>query len=402
MKQSLPSVIIMLVLATSGILSIVLSNCRTAEVRATQYRLRSFSEAVRPNNTLNNTNPDYVRKYRRIETYIPSESTPIKTVKVCFNVFTGPGGMNGDPKDKDRLLELLGIVNGWFANNSESSSPLPGVAFIQDTRIRYEVDDRIFFYDEPKLYKSCNVYDMEKKVIATDSARMNYLNVYFTFGQCTQHATSPWPGFDYYPTVAGMNNNQYVLMPIPLEPGYASAQTLAHELCHCLDLMHLYEGSCCHETCDTSSVEYLDDVFGTGGKKSCWQDGGWHCDPYAKSSTCTNNMMSGVAVTRYHFSPKQIGKMHRALAIKTAKRYVKDDDRAQEPYVISANEMWDFEIRWYSDIVIKKGAKLTLRSSLYMPQSASMIVERGGELVIEGGKIISSSDASKGIAIIRK
>lgn len=383
------------------IAALTASSCKSTAVQTTRYSARNTGETSTVNNTLRNTNPDYVNKYRNIEMYIPGDSTPVKTVRISFNVFTGPGTLQGTEEDKRKLKQLLDWVNGWYSNVAQPSDPLPGVAFLPDTKIRFEVDDRIYFYENPKLSGSCTTFEMEKTVKAIDSTRMNFLNVYFTFGNCTQHATSPWPGFDYYPTINGMNGNQYVLMPITNDPGYASAQTLAHELGHTLDLMHLYEGSCCHETCDSSSPEYLDDVFGREGKKNCWQDGGWHCNPTDTSNTCSNNMMSGVAVTGYYFSPKQIGKMHRALSIKTAKRYVKDTAPASDPVVITADETWDFEIRLYSNIVIKRGASLILTSNLYLPGRSRIIVERGGQLKIEDGSIISSNP-SENIGIIYK
>ena len=390
-----------LLVLCSIILGTIICTCNSAEVQTTNYRVKSTGEVTRNNNTLRNTNPDYVNKYRRIETYIPGDDTPVKRVKVSLNIFTGPGSLKDTEADKATLRQMMEWVNSWYINNAQPTDPLPGVDFIPDTKIRFEADDRIFFYDNTKLYNSCNVYEMEKAVKAADSTRMNYLNVYFTIGPCTQHSMPPWPGFDYYPTASGMNGNQYVLMPISVPMSYSSSQTLAHELGHSLDLMHLYEGSCCHETCDSTSPEYLDDVFGPGGKKNCWQDGGWHCDPADPAKTCTNNMMSGVATLGYYFSPKQIGKMHRALSIKTAKRYVKDDAFSDAPFSITGNESWDFEIRWYSDIVIKKGASLTLTSDLYMPGKAKITVQKGGKLVIDGGKIISM-DPSQSIEIIRR
>lgn len=378
-----------------------MASCQTAVVQTTNYRLRHTEEALKANNTLSNTNPVYVNKYRKIETYIPNDSTPAKIIQLSFNIFTGPGTLQGSPEDERTLRQILDWVNGWYSNVAQPSDPLPGVAFLPDTKIRFELGDRIYFYKNPKLAGSCNVFEMEKVVKAEDSTRMSFLNVYFTFGNCTQHAITPWPGFDYYPTTKGMNGNQYVLMPITADPGYASAQTLAHELGHTLDLMHLYEGSCCHETCDNTSPEYLDDVFGPGGNKKCWQDGGWHCNPADTSNTCTNNMMSGVAVTGYYFSPKQIGKMHRALSIKTIKRYVKDTIHSPVPLVITGDETWDFEMRLYSDIIIKKGASLKLTAKLYMPSSTRIIVERGARLEVEEG-CINSIDPSQKIQIVKR
>lgn len=382
------------------LLIMLFCGCRSAAVQQTYYYVKSPpGTASQGNNTLRNTNPEYVNKYRRIETYIPSDSTPVKIVMVSFHIFTGPGSIQDTPGHRAALVQMLDWVNTWYRRNAEPSDPIEGVAFIADTKIRFELSDRIYFYDNTKLQNSCNAYQMQKTVMAVDSSRMNSLNIYFTNGRCTQSSIPPYPGFDYYMTSTGLNGNQHVLMPVPVPPNYASAQTLAHELGHALDLMHTYEHSCCHETCDTSSTEYLDDLFGREPKKSCWQDGGWSCDPNDPTKTCTNNMMSGTALIAYYFTPKQIGKMHRALSIKTAMKYVRDDVYSGEPYYISRNELWDFDSRWYSDIVIKKGVTLTLKGKLTIPPNCAVIVKKGGQLVIDGGSVVHAGELGQPAAI---
>jgi hypothetical protein len=360
--------------------------CNWPMMQTANYFLRvENSPPSTGNNTLKNTNPVYTNKYRRIENYIPGDSTPVKIVQVNVNVFTGPGSLQDTPADRKQIAEAIDWVNIWYTNNSAPTDTIPGVKFIKDTKIRFAVDNRIYFYDNTDLHKSCNVFQMEKVVKKTDSTRMNFLNIYLTIGACTQSATPPFPGFDYYSTTNGMYGNQYVLMPVPVPISYASVQTLAHELGHTLDLMHTYEHSCCHETCDPNSPEYLDDVFGPPGQnKKCWHDGGWSCDPNDKNNTCTNNMMGGVATVAYYFSPKQIGKMHRALAVKSAKRYVKDA-YTHEPLYITESETWDFDMRCYSDIRVKKGATLTIKGKITIPQQCKVYVERGGQVIVEGG-----------------
>ena len=110
---------------------------------------------------------------------------------------------------------------------------------------------------------------------------------------------------------------------------YAATTTLAHELGHSFDLLHTYIGGGASAYCGKSAddPEYLSDVFGP------WPGNCPHFAPdkiypwgfNTASSTNdrkTNNMMGGFQSSRY-FSPKQIGIMHRALTIKTVKRYVK-------------------------------------------------------------------------------
>lgn len=339
------------------------------------------------NNTLSNTNPVYTEKYRRIENYIPGANTPVKTVQLSFNIFTGPGTLQDNDSTRARFRQLIDWVNAFYSHNARPTDSIPGVVTLPDTKIRFDIGDRIFFYDSTKLYNSCSTNDMEKVVKANDPSRMQYLNVYFTFGPCVQHASAPYPGLGDYPTINSLDADQYVMIPITVNMGFASAQTLAHELGHALDLMHTYEASCCHETCDEMSPEFLDDIFGKNKGQKCWQDADWACDPNSPNNTCTNNIMGGVAALGYYFSPKQIGKMHRALSIKTVKRYVREDVVSPAPLYVTGNETWDFDMRVYSDIVIKKGATLTIKGKIDMPAGCKIRVSKRARLTLDGGTI---------------
>jgi hypothetical protein len=350
--------------------------------------LFSSALAQQANNTLQNSNPAYT-KYKRIDHYIPDDNTPVKTVQLNFNIFTGPNTLHDNAEDRAKLAQLLVWVNAWYANNAAPTDPLPGVSDLPDTRIRFEVADRIYFYNDTKLENSCSVSDMEKVVRNTDPLRMNYLNVYFSFGACQQHSLTPYPAFDTYSSAA-KGADLYVYMPIPVNVGYASAQTLAHELGHTLDLLHTYEPSCCHETCDALSPEYLDDVFGKEGRTKCWHDAGWSCNPTDSTNTCTNNMMGGVSTVAYYFSPKQMGKMHRALSVKSVSRYVRDCPASPQALVIDSNEVWDLDMRVYSDIIVSKGATLTIKSNISIPDNCRVLVKKDADLKIEGGRITES------------
>ena len=101
----------------------------------------------------------------------------------------------------------------------------------------------------------------------------------------------------------------------------------------------------------------------------------------------------------YYFSPMQIGKMHRALAIKSARKYVKEDTYTAVPHEIAQNETWNFDIRMYSDIVVKKGAVLTVNGKIFMADQSRIIVKRGASLIVDGGIITSAGKTWQGIKI---
>ncbi|MEO8066766.1 MAG: M43 family zinc metalloprotease [Flavobacteriales bacterium] len=328
--------------------------------------------------------------------WIPDATTPIKEVAVAVHVFQASGGGGlaflDIPAHRAIIEQQLAWVNQWFANNAAPSDPLSGVVDLADTKIRFVLDDRIYFYVDDNLYTSCDGMAFRQKVVDTDPTRLEALAIYYTVGACTQNATPPSPSWmSAWPDPSGnFDYDQRVVQSVnSTSANYATAQTLAHELGHCMDLFHVYEPSCCHETCDGGEQDYLEDVFGPTPLTNCWQDGGWSCDPFAIGNTCTNNMMSGTALTSYYFSPLQIGKMHRALSVKSLNRYSLNVYQP-EPLEVNTDEHWDFEMRVYRDVVVKTGHTLTITCKLEMPAEGRIIVEQGAKLVVDGGWITTA------------
>ncbi len=172
-----------------------------------------------------------------------------------------------------------------------------------------------------------------------------------------------------------------------MNPSYVNTQTLVHELGHCLDLLHTYEPSCCHETCNISDPEYLYDLFGYNPPSYCWEKGHFGCKITPGENTCTNNIMGGNNMLHYYFSPMQMGKMHRSLSIKSGKKYVKEDVYDNRVCKIKENETWNFDIRCYSDIIVERGATLTVTGKITMPEQGKIVVKRGAKLIVDGGII---------------
>lgn len=151
---------------------------------------------------------------------------------------------------------------------------------------------------------------------------------------------------------------------------------LAHELGHRLGLWHIYVGG--SETVTTSSQEFLDDIY------EC-------VNPV--NFKLGNNLMGGFEPNA--ISPKQMGRMHRILS--TDKSIVPGNSTrhfaygySPIPHEITGSETWDFTYKSYNDIVVKKGATLTLICRLEMVKEASIIVEQGGLLVVDGATITSA------------
>lgn len=351
-------------------------------------------------NTNFNSNPDYTKKYKKIEFYIPDENTPVKHIRIAINIFTGPATIQNTSESVKAIVQMINWLNGFYTNVDSATYPIDGVQRLTDTKIRFDLDDRIFFYEGTKLYNSTAIQVMEKYIAGVDSSRLNNLNVYMTAGgPASPYSIAPYPGFIKEgggPTAGSLDANQGIYISTT-NPCYVNSQTLAHEFGHALDLFHTYKPSCCHETCDASDPEYLYDLFGPAPSVDCWEKGHFGCKITPGENTCTNNAMGGNNMLYYYFSPMQIGKMHRALSIKTVRKYVKEDAFCPAANEISKNEKWNFDFRSYGDIVIKAGATLTITGRVLMPEQARIVIKRGAFLIVDAGVITSVGQSWLGI-----
>jgi len=106
----------------------------------------------------------------------------------------------------------------------------------------------------------------------------------------------------------------------------------------------------------------------------------------------------GGTPTNEFISPKQMGRMHRSLSTdyNTLLQYnIRHFAYGYSPipHEITGNETWDFIFKSYNDIVVKKGATLTLTCRLEMVREAKIVVENGGLLVVDGATITSARSA---------
>lgn len=322
----------------------------------------------------------YLTKYGTQSYNIPNSSNPqYKTILVNFNIMQkndGSGNFSSNANDVNNLSNIFNWMNGYYKNNQSPSDPIQGVEFIPDTYIRFELAG-IYFYQNTTLWNSANSEQLLNMLQSNYPERMNQLNIFFTEG-----AYENASGFtNFLPSMTGYNLDQCIVTFNKYNNGndigyYACAGHLAHEMGHVLGLLHTYEPSCCHETCDESDRDYLDDVFGIdGNNNNCWHDVGWSCDPKSSNNTCTNNMMGGLQVAGY-FSPKQIGRMNRSINIASTQRYIKEGTyNSNTPLEITENEYWDFSIRLYNDIIINQGATLTISCKLLMLVSITRYIK---------------------------
>ncbi len=347
--------------------------------------------------TCTNNSSAYNNKYGRLSYWVPAANTPIKTVKINFNIIqhsNGSGNFQNTISELNRLNQIAAWASNIYQFNCAPSDPLPGVTPLADSKVRFEVQG-IYFYPNDALWGVTSATTLLNAIQTADPNRMDALNIVFS------EATSGY-GYASLPSTSNFSQDSYVITfgyQSNIASDYAKAQHLAHELGHCLDLLHTYSGiSCCPEPCNPSDPDYLSDVFGVIPPPNCYHDAGWGCNVNDPLNTCTNNLMGGTGASCY-LSPLQMGKINRALSMASVRRYVKCATNTKGNINVNANEVWDFDIKLYNGVTIKTGRQLTLKCKASFIDGKGFIVERGAKLIVDGGTITSSCNMWDGIFV---
>ncbi len=125
-----------------------------------------------------------------------------------------------------------------------------------------------------------------------------------------------------------------------------------------------------------------------GGARSLIHEIGHSYNLFHGDGNCDTEIMNNTAeAVRNYISPYELKKMHYALTTSSLRQYATCDSRFCDPTIVTENELWDANMRLYSDIIVKKGAKLSIVCKLLMPFDGKIIVEPGGELNVDGATI---------------
>lgn len=324
--------------------------------------------------------PDYNNYYNRYNFYKDNYNEhPTVTIGLNFNIWQkndGSGNWTNDASSIARLYQVVEWMNSHYQNNIAPSDPINGIVDYPTTKIKFEIN-QIYFYQNSNLWSSSNSFALNNAAFSAHPSSKSFLNIHITGGYymgASGFANIPSHNLSMDHYVVTFNNEA-----IP-EGDWAFAGHLCHELGHNLGLDHTYNGA----NCNQSDPDYLSDIHNYG---PCPHAGGWSCDPYSNSNTCTNNMMGGTN-GGFYFSPMQIQRMHRSLALSSIRKYVKCENFPTENYVeISSNQTWDFNIKFYNSIRVKAGNTLTIMCKVVMSPGLNIIVEPGAKLILDGGVI---------------
>jgi len=354
----------------------------------------------------------YQNRYGRVKGHVPDENSPLIIIKIAFHFFqkndsTGNWNFEKTPDQKKRMVQIMDWINTTYTNCALPSDPIPGVSTtLNNSKIKFEVSG-YYFYQNSELNISRSRPLCEAAVKKADATRLESFPIFVTAAKNAWGSYSSESILTFYADANPVSDFNF-------------SQHLAHELGHGLDLGHTYDGSqngvydgkgdaCCPEPIDPKLPDYLSDIFdqpwpnwcnNTNGQP-CYHQNGGSCDAYDKNKYCTNNLMGGANWNNY-ISPMQMGKMRRAMALNTIRKYAKEESSSTTNWMVNENETWDFDIQMYQDILVTSGTTLTITGKVAMANQGKITLENGAHLIINGGAITCWGNLWNGIVLTTK
>jgi hypothetical protein len=110
------------------------------------------------NNIPSESSQSYQDKYSQMSHWIPSVNTPIKTVKIAFHVFNDDNGEGTIfPDDAQGIADIEQVIiwlNNVYSNVANPTNPKQGVDDLEDTKIRFSLEDIYFYADD--TFNTCS------------------------------------------------------------------------------------------------------------------------------------------------------------------------------------------------------------------------------------------------------
>ncbi len=345
---------------------------------------------------------DYFRRYAYQKDLYPTRNVLLIPVDVyVWQKDDGTANYADNSINRGRIDSIFMFLNRFYRENvTPTFQPLSTVVDYDSTKIQFVLKHIYFEKNTTCWGKGGNtdegitgdgyfLNNVAKNLHPQDSSIFKVHITGYSSAYYSGFATFPTDDFSHQHYIVTLNKpNETVINPVGM---WGFAGHLAHEFGHNFDLFHTYNYEYVdgYDKCNEANVDYLDDVFGSSSNNSkiCPQSAGWSCDPYDTSNTCTNNMMGGTQSSRY-FSPKQIQRMHRALSLLSIRNYAIVQNFDENKFIeIDSTQTWDFSTKLYNNLKVKAGTTLTIQCEVQFVPEAKVIIEPGGKLIIDGGKL---------------
>jgi hypothetical protein len=338
------------------------------------------------------------------DTLYPSHH-PIKYVRVNFHIIRKDDGTGNfsEKEGREYVKKLLEKSNEKFANNQKMNLPLNNNTPVLPVNIRLKLtpdyrrpgDDGIYFHNKTKFAFSnkrggINGIYSPMQMDSLGIRKGEVINVFLmehpedSIGSPTYHASSDGVGMNgWIKLISGYREQN--LDPSPEMRAMRldiQAGLLNHEVGHVLGLMHTWNTN---DGCDDTPMN-----------ANCWSQS----DTPPCDSEFSNNLMD-YNTYKNSVTPCQIARMHYNIALPGSeqRKYIEPTwciYKPDEPIVIlpRTHIVWSCNKDVESDIVISKGASLTIHCRVSMPEKSKIIVKPGGRLILNGG-VLTNDCAAK-------
>jgi hypothetical protein len=386
--------------------------CLVFLIKLAAFSQNSYECGTLPNNSSGGvkfmscaeSSSDFINHYGKKETYIPlpgSKEDFIKTIHVSFHIWQradGTGNLDDTPVHRNRLKQVIDWVNDNYSSNAQNLIPLSYPTLtLSDTKFRFVLDSIYFYKDftSDSMYSYSSYYGhnqvLDDFISANYPERTNSLSLHLIRGKCCGAA-----GYSDYGSVLSFyrldnpNTESDEDMNISDGHDYWYSEHLSHEIGHGLDLAHTYEAG--EQNCNITKQDFLWDVYDTTAVRPCSNQ--TSCDVClivgGGTNPNNNNILGGNAAN--FKSALQMGIMHRSVILENQWHggyNIRDHVTGYNtiPYEITQNETWDFSMKMYQDLVVKSGVILTIKCEIQFVPQARVIIEPGGKLIIDGGKL---------------
>ncbi|MCB0691912.1 MAG: T9SS type A sorting domain-containing protein [Saprospiraceae bacterium] len=333
----------------------------------------------------NNPNPsiDYGNYF-----YIPEENDPLLYVRVNVHIMQfsedEPGNFTNSTTDIALLQNLINNeANDEVLGRSGIAEQCEGIdtnaPLMVDSKIRFVLNN-IYFHVDPVGYSNDGSYYNKycyNNYVANNPDISKDMNIFFCV---IDNTTVGGYGPGYY----GESSN-YIMMINKfqvLQSGGSGnntwdlARSVVHEFGHCMGLLH----SC------LSSQQQLFNY-------ECLPPCGW-------APTSSNHNMS-YNNTRTYMSPLQFAHMRRLLLTSWREKLLVTPIQSYKDFNLTTDYSIDEnkQVHYLGNIIVKQGATLTVKGILKMYKDKKIIVERGANLIVDGGLITSCDDPWQGIVV---